>query len=272
MDHADALELLELAAAEPGGVDAWLRGTSPEAEQARSHLAACQACRAELTSLRESTATIRDVIREMPATELRGRTLDLVAATGRDRPALAGAADRPARPLRRFSLRGLLPAVALSAVAAATLAGVLVWRAVDLRINAADAQIEEQREALAGLTLVTDWTLRVGAAPDARLLRLEAPASGSGSGTVLYSAASGELVMMAADLPAAPDGYEYRCWIDQGSGPERIGKMYQVGGVAYWGGAVDRLRGISGHFRMGVTLASEDGDSPAGNEVLRGST
>ena len=184
MDHLEVRELLEVEAAEPGGIDAWLRGTSSEAAQARGHLAECPACRAELAGLRESTAAIRDVIRETPAPELRGRTLDLVAATGRSRGRSA-TADPLARRRRGFSLGGLIPAVALSAVAAATVAGVLVWRAVDLRINAADAQIEEQREALAGLTLVTDWTLRVGAAPDARLLRLEAPASGSASGTVL---------------------------------------------------------------------------------------
>ena len=271
MDHAEVRELLEVAAAEPGGSDAWLAGASSEARQAREHLAHCPACATELAALQDAAGAIREVIRDTPTPQLRARTLDLVASTGRSRdPRSNPAAERPAA-RRRFSLRSLVPAVALSAVAAAAVAGVLVWRAVDARLNAADAQLAEERETLAGLTLVTDWTLQVGAAPDARLVPLAAPASGTASGTVLYSAASGELVMMATGLPVPQAGYEYRCWIDEGNGPERIGKMYQVGGVAYWGGAVDRLRGISGHFTLGVTLASQDGNGPAGPEVLKGS-
>jgi len=277
MQHADVRELLELAAAEPGGIDAWLRGRSAEAEQVSAHLDQCADCLAQLAELRDSAAAIREVIRDTPDSDLRARTLDLVAATGRSRDEAArvaddGPASRPVLASPGFSLRRLVPAMMLSAVAAALVAGVLVWRAVDDRLAAADAQLAEQHEALAGLTLVTDWTLRLGAAPDARLLRLTAPASGTATGTVLYSAASGELVMMAAALPEPPAGYEYRCWLDQGNGPERIGKMYQVGGVAYWGGAVERLRGISGQFTLGVTLASDDGGGPAGDTVLEGSS
>jgi hypothetical protein len=77
--------------------------------------------------------------------------------------------------------------------------------------------------------------------------------------------------MVATGLPVAPTGYEYRCWIDQGSGPERIGKMYHVGAVAYWGGAVDRLREIDGPFTLGVTLASLATRAPGGETVLQGS-
>jgi hypothetical protein len=268
MDHAEVRELLELAAAEPGGVDGLLRGASPDAVRATDHLAGCDACRAELSELRESAASIRDVIRGTPSPDLRARTLDLVAATGRSRddgsPARAASA-------RRSSLRSLVPAIALGAAAAAVVAGVMVWRAVDVRLAAADAQIAEQRDALASLSLVTDWTLRLGAAPDAQLVRLEAHADGgTASGTVLISAERGELVMMATDLPAPPAGYEYRCWIDQGSGPERIGKMYRVGAVEYWGGGVDRIRGIEGPFTLGVTLASLT-DTAAREPVLVGS-
>ena len=276
MDHAEVRELLDVAATEPGGVDGWLAGASADAARVSAHLAGCQACRTELDDLRESADTIRDVIRDTPAPELRGRTLELVAGTGRSRDGAApiatiAAADRRAQRRRGFALGRLIPAMTLGALAAAAVAGVLVWRAIDMRLTAANTQIEEQREALAGLTLVTDWTLRLGSAPDAQLLRLTAPASGTASGTVLYSAASGELVMMATELPAPPAGYEYRCWIDQGNGPERIGKMYQAGGVAYWGGAVERLRGIGGHFTLGVTLASKASDS-GGDQVLEGSS
>jgi hypothetical protein len=266
MDHAEVRAALELAAVEPGGLEAFLHGGSPEAAVANRHLAECASCRAELSQLRESAETIRQVIRGTPSPDLRARTLDLIAAADRARAARSGAEA----PQRRFLLRSLVPAVALGAAAAAVLGGVVVWRTMDARITAADGQIAQQRNAIAGLGAVADWTLRVGAAPDAALIRLAPAANGGGSGTVILSAERGELVMVASGLPAPPPGYEYRCWIDQGSGPERIGKMYRVGQVDYWGGAVERIRGIQGPFTLGVSLASEAGDA-GGDAVLRGS-
>jgi hypothetical protein len=267
MDHAELREALELAAVEPGGLDAFLHGDSPEAAGANRHLAECASCRAQLSELRESAETIRQVIRTTPSPDLRGRTLDLVAAADRARAARSGAEARQ----RRFSLRSLIPAAALGAAAAAMIGGVVVWRAMDARITAEDGQVAQQRNAIAGLTAVADWTLRVGAAPDAALIRLEPAAdAANGSGTVILSADRGELVMVARGLPAPPPGFEYRCWVDQGSGPERIGKMYRVGQIDYWGGAVERIRGIQGPFTLGVSLASEAGGT-GGDVVLRGS-
>ena len=75
--------------------------------------------------------------------------------------------------------------------------------------------------------------------------------------------------MIATGLPAPPEGYQYRCWIDQGSGPVRIGRMYHTGAVAYWGGVVDRLRGIQGRFTLGVSLVSDTSSEP-GDPVLLG--
>ena len=267
MEHADVRELLELAAAEPGGVDGLLDGRSPESERIREHLAGCAACRAELAELRGSAATIRDVIRSTPTPELRARTLELVATTGRNRDAAAAATDRRGG---WFSLRSLVAAFSLGAAAVAVLALVLVWRTVDTRLTAADARINEQQSAIAGLTVVTDWTLRVGSAPDAQLVRLESQAgSANAAGTVLLSADRGELVMIASGLPAPPEGYQYRCWIDQGTGPVRIGRMYHTGAVAYWGGVVDRLRGIQKPFTLGVSLVSDTSSAP-GDPVLLG--
>jgi hypothetical protein len=272
MDHAEVRELLELAAAEPGGIDALLSGGSAEARRIEDHLAACDVCRAELDELRASVAAIRDVIRTTPTPELRDRTLALVTSAGRARTAeltpgpMAGPAARP-----RFSWRSLVPAASLGAAAVAVLALVLVWRTVDTRLATADARIAEQQSAIAGLTVVTDWTLRLGTAQDAQLIRLASPSGADReAGTVLVSAERGELVMIATGLPAPPDGYEYRCWIDQGSGPVRIGRMYHTGAVAYWGGAVARLRGISGPFTLGVSLVSER-STATGQPVLVGS-
>jgi hypothetical protein len=268
MDHAEARELMELGAAEPGGVDALLASGSDEAGRIRDHLVECDACRAELAALQASSATIRDVIRTTPASDLRARTLDLIATTGRRRSAELASQTGPRA---GWSWRALVPAVSLGAVAVAVLAVALVWRSVDARLTAADARIAEQQSAVAGLTAVTDWTLRIGTEPDAQLVRLASPTSGGdASGTVLLSAHRGELVMIASGLPAPPRGYQYGCWIDQGDGPVRIGRMYITGTMAYWSGAVERLRGIEGPFTLGVSLVSEGSTAP-GDPVLVGS-
>jgi hypothetical protein len=268
MDHAEVRELLELAAAEPGGVDALLRRDSDDSQPIRDHLAGCAECQAELAELRESVATIRDVIRTTPAPELRARTLALVASTGRSRDNEPVAAP-PTR--ARFAWASLLPAVSLGAVAVAMIAIVLVWRTVDTRMTVADARIEEQQSAMAALTAVTDWTLQLGTAPDAQLVRLGSPSNADRvGGTVLFSADRGELLMIARGLPVPPAGYQYRCWIDQGDGPMRIGRLYGSGAMSYWAGDVDRLRGIEGPFSIGVSLVTDSG-AAAGEPVLVGS-
>jgi hypothetical protein len=268
MDHAEVREILELAATEPGGLNELLAGAPAGSQSVQAHVAGCPACRAELDELHRSAATIREVIRTTPAPDLRERTLSLLATAGRARS--AEGIEAPAGLRRRFSLMSWVPALSLGAVAAAAIAGILMWRAVDVRLTAADAQIAQQRSAIAGLTVVTDWTMRLGAAPDAALVRLASANDGYAAGTVLFSAVRGELVMVATGLPAPPPGYEYRCWIDQGSGPVRIGKMYHTGEVAYWGGEVERLHGVDGELTFGVTLVDLSREDVPGRMVLTG--
>ena len=58
MDHADALERIELAAVEPDGLDRLMAGDTPDAAAVAGHLAGCPACTAELARIRR-TATDR---------------------------------------------------------------------------------------------------------------------------------------------------------------------------------------------------------------------
>ena len=48
MDHAEARELLEIAAIEPGGFARLVAGDTPEAAALAGHLAGCADCAAEL--------------------------------------------------------------------------------------------------------------------------------------------------------------------------------------------------------------------------------
>ena len=87
MDHAEARELLDIAAVEPGGLDRLVAGDTPAATALAGHLAGCPDCSEEFSRLRVSATVLRDVIATQPPAELRARTLAFVAAVGRPRAA-----------------------------------------------------------------------------------------------------------------------------------------------------------------------------------------
>ena len=62
MEHADALERIEIAAAEPEGLDRLMAGDTAEAAAVAGHLAGCPACTAELARIRRTAAIAREVI------------------------------------------------------------------------------------------------------------------------------------------------------------------------------------------------------------------
>ena len=99
MEHAEALERIEIAAVEPEGLDRLMAGDTPDAAAVAGHLAGCPSCADELVRIRRSSTVARDVIQAEPDPELRERTLAFVRAVGRDRsawrrasPSRAGAA------------------------------------------------------------------------------------------------------------------------------------------------------------------------------------
>jgi hypothetical protein len=133
--------------------------------------------------------------------------------------------------------------LAAGVAAAAVILGVVAWTRIDARLSAADVAIAEQRQSVTGLTHTASWLMRVGAAADSEAIQLAAAGEDSPTGTVLVSVDRGELVMVANGLPALSAGQEYRCWMDDGSGRQPIGKMYVAGAVAYWGGSWMACRG-----------------------------
>ena len=62
MDHAEALELIELAAVEPDGLERLMAGDTPESGAVAGHLAGCPACVAELARIRRTASLVREVI------------------------------------------------------------------------------------------------------------------------------------------------------------------------------------------------------------------
>jgi len=285
MDHADALELIEIAAVEPDGLDRLMAGDTPDAAAVAGHLAGCPECTAEMAQIRRVSAMAREAVVSLPDPALRDRTLAFVRSVGRDRsglafeaaapPVLAGAtpgpapaADRAPVPVnietaragrRRFAvLSGLAAAVVIASVLGFATAGVVLAPGTDNH----DSEV-------AVLSAVTETTMKIEQGPDATHLVLATTDGGSAAtGTLLFSPSDGNLVMVADSLAPLPAGMEYGCWVEVNGERRRIGRMYPGGGVQAWAGRVDGLAGLPPGTVFGVSLVPIGGGD--GKPVLTG--
>jgi hypothetical protein len=275
VDHAEAREILELAAVEPGGLARLMAGDTPEAAALAGHLAGCADCTQEMARLRRVAGIVRGVVRTTPPPELRERTLAFVRAVGRDRsPARAAATVAIGSPAatRRGTMVAAGPATvseptlavrrvggwrrfaAVAAVVALAVAGTSVAVVQSIAVADRDATIREQAEAVTDLATVTAWTLRLSAQPDARRVALTAPGAPNQQGTLVFSPATHDLVVVATGLPNPPAGQEFRCWVELGGARKGVGKMFFGGGIAYWVGPAPVVSGLSGDATFGVSL------------------
>ncbi|MFP5342887.1 MAG: anti-sigma factor domain-containing protein [Candidatus Limnocylindria bacterium] len=273
MDHDDALEALEIAALEQGGLDRLMAGDTPTAVAVAGHVAGCPDCVATLERLRVQVPLLRDVIRTTPPADLRARTLDLVAARGIARgsraprapevaPAGPGVAPRAARAtaLARWGwLGGIAAAVILSVVATTALVGTRL-----------DDELAGRDAAIAQLGAVVAATLAVTAEPDAMRVRLVATDGSATAGTLLFSPSTTELVVVATDLDAPPAGREYRCWVQRDGERQPVGRMFFGGDLAYWIGPVPALAGLTGGATFGVSLVDVAGGTLDPDPVIAG--
>ncbi len=283
MNHEDALEALELAAVEPGGLDRLMAGDTAVAGAVAGHVAACPICAAELERLTAEVPLLRDVVRTTPPADLRGRTLEYVRANGIPRSAggpvavpgpvaipvdhapAASVHDGPDR--RRVAVaRSPLPWVA--AIAAAVIIAVVGTAAF------AGARFEQELAvrdtAIAHLGSVTAATLSVTSEPDVQRVALAAADGSAAAGTLLYSPATTELVVLATDLVAPPAGREYRCWVLRNGERQAVGKMFFAGALAYWIGDVAALQDVTGDATFGVSLVDIGGPSLDAPPVISG--
>jgi hypothetical protein len=277
MDHAEARELLEIAAVEPGGFARLVAGDTPEAAALAGHLAGCTDCAAELERLRRSATVIRDAVRLMPPPDLRERTLAMVAAVGRPRgPEAAVMADpvAPAAPAipateaigldavrkARFG-RAPRPAMWLASLAAAIV--IAVVGTTVLVGGSRDRQIDELREVAA-------WTIRVDRQADVRHVALASAAAGGPTGTLIFSPSSADVVVVATGLTPPAAGMEYRCWVETGGARQRVGRMFLGAGLAYWVGTASSLTGLGPGSTFGISMVPLTGDSVGGEPVVFG--
>jgi hypothetical protein len=280
MDHSEARDLLEIAAVEPDGFDRLAAGDTADSSALAGHLAGCPECSAELERLRRSSVVIRDAVRSTAPPDLKQRTLDFVAAVGRDRSAPAAAgfgvatgagtptvaavqepvaipiaapADLEAARQRRTAGAGRfgLWAAAIAAAVVLTLVATSV-----LIVGPRDAEIAAQAEDVASLAKAAAWTLAIQGQPDAQRVAL-ASTSGDAdvTGTIVYSPGMSHLVVLAQGLEQPPAGMEYRCWVESGGQRVPIGKMFFGGDVAYWVGEVPTVESLGPDATFGVSLS-----------------
>jgi len=285
MDHDDALEALQLAAVEPGGLDRVMAGDTPQAAALAGHVAGCDRCATELERLRRAVPLLRDVVRTTPPADLREWTLTLVREQGVARgtavAAVAGSATGPidgssrepvAVPLaggpvaatdRRGSvlpwIAGIAAAIVLSVVASTLIVGARV-----------DEQLAAQSRAIAGLEAVTSATLAITADPESGRVALASTDGSATSGTLLFSPSTTELVVVADGLTTPPDGQEYRCWLLLEGERQDVGKMFFADELAFWVGDTPAVATIGDDATFGVSLTSVDSPSLDADPVLVG--
>lgn len=277
MDHAEALERIEIAAAEPEGIERLMAGDTPEAAAVAGHLAGCGACTDELARIRRSSAIVRDVVRSEPDPALRERTLAYVRAVGRDRSGVSPGAAAASPPDATAAVAARVASIAVARPrfrlgwVAGLAAGLIVAGAMGFAAGGAwlSGQNADLDREVAVLEDAATTAMRIAAQPDARSVTLEASdPSSRATGSLLLSASGGELVMTATGLVPLAAGEEYGCWVEMDGERRRLGRMYWAGDTWSWAGPADGLSALPEGVQFGVSRVPAGGG--AGEPVLTG--
>lgn len=265
-DHRDARGLLELAAAEPDGLDRLEAGDTAEAAAVVGHLAGCPACLEELARLRRAESLLRPILAAAPDPALRERTLAYVRAVGvrREAAPLRAAGEPGAFARLRAPRRRTIPV----AVWAASLAAVLVIGLVAGVLLAGRTAPSGSADPAVALDAVARETAALVAAGDSRTVALTDD-SGAPLGTLVLSPSAGRMVVSAAGLAGPPEGAEYRCWVEVDGTRRALGSMWVAGDVAWWAGDVALPATLPPGVVYGVSLVEEGSPGP-GSVVLTG--
>jgi len=259
MDHAEALELIEEAALEPGGLDRLMSGDTTESAALAGHLVGCADCTAMLAATRRTAEALRLVASETPSADLRARTLALIAAVGRPRgegagEALegAGAAQVSFRSSARQGSRRRLAVAALGAAAVFALLAAGSFVAADLQ-----GQLEQTRREASHLRELSAEIGTLLQQPKVRLVALRGQ-DGVPSGALVFDPASSRIAILTDDLPPPAAGMEYRCWVELDGQREPVGRMWFEGGLAYWAGENAGVATWPAGTSFGISLEAID--------------
>lgn len=170
----------------------------PDRARFERHLAGCDSCRQEASSLREAAGRLAAATAAPPSVGLRERVLAEAARTRQQPPLIADGRAIPGAGRRALRLRAPRLAVAIAGVAmlvALVLGG--------LFINTQQRLSQEQAHSRAVAMILN--------APDATIM--SARATTGGTATVVMSHRERALVLTTASLPALPGGQRYQVWL-----------------------------------------------------------
>ncbi|GAA3055204.1 anti-sigma factor [Actinokineospora globicatena] len=221
----------------------------PEIERAafERHLAECDACAQEVRELQATAARLGDAVSEVPPAELKARVLARIAEV-RQLPPLQHGGSAPTRS-RPVALR-------LTGIAAAVLLVVSVSLGALLLRNQQELDTQKSQSVAMVDLLSADDVRFVSGSTAAGL-----------NGTVVVSRSRGQVMLLAANMPPAPDGKTYQAWLmrDEGS-PRSVGLLApDDSGRA----SIVDSAGIGTANQVGVSIEAAGGsDVPHGPVVM----
>jgi len=225
----------------------------PEFERAEfeRHLAECESCAQEVRELQATATRLGEAASDQPPAELKSQVLARIAEVRQ----LPPVDDLTARRERRSAAKAPLVTKFLG-VAAALLLVVSVSLGVLLVRNTNDLDSTQQQAAAVSNLL---------SAGDAKVV------SGSTTtglnGTVVVSRERGQVMLLAGNVPSAPDGKTYQVWLMGDGAPRPIGLM-----APNRSGHASLLTtpGIGAAQDIGVTVEPAGGSpAPTGDLVMQ---
>jgi anti-sigma-K factor RskA len=190
---------------------------APDRERFERHLAGCEECAREITSLREATAMLGTAAAEPLPAGLKERVMTAAAMTRQQPPAEETEPVRQARSARAgtwfgsLAWPGRLALAAGGAAAAAVLAVAVVFGVANGSMQQQLDQAQASSQQIAAVLTAHDAVMTAG------------PVAGGGTATIVMSHSRHALVFTAQGLHALPASRGYELWLIGPAGTRPVG-------------------------------------------------
>jgi anti-sigma-K factor RskA len=196
--------------------------SAPDRARFERHLAGCEECTEEITSLREATARLGTAAAATPPAGLKDRVMAATAITRQQPPVAAQAPPPPAARAGREGLGSWLRSLAwpgrMVLAAGAAVAVVVLGAAVVLGVSNGNMRQQLDLAQSSGQQITAVLTAR-----DAHMMT--GPVTGGGTATVVMSRSLDSLVFTAGGLPALPASRGYELWLVGPTGDRPVGML-----------------------------------------------
>jgi anti-sigma-K factor RskA len=192
--------------------------SAPDRARFERHLAGCQECTEEITSLREATARLGTATAATPPAGLKDRVMAAAAMTRQQPPVAREAHPAPRSGVEGFGswLRVLAWPGRMVLAAGVAVVAVLLGAAVVLGVSNGNMRQQLDLAQASGQRITAVLT-----AHDAHMMIR--PVTGGGTATVVMSKSLDALVFTAAGLPALPASRGYELWLVGPTGDRPVG-------------------------------------------------